>query len=237
MDVVIDRRTELATNLENVRRDIAAAASLAGRDPNEITLIGVTKNFPASDAALLADLGLTDLGENRAQEAERKAEEFSALTDTRITWHFIGQLQRNKVRSVIAFADVIQSVDRGSLVQTLKTEIEHSGRSPLVLIQINLEAQAEGRGGAQETEILELADSIAQAGIQLAGVMAVAPLSEDPLRAFSRLAKLHEHLLQIHPTATWRSAGMSGDFQEAINSGATHVRLGASILGKRHLLQ
>lgn len=232
-----DRRSELAANLESVRLQISATARSAGRDPSEITLIGVTKNFPASDAVLLAELGLSDLGENRAQEAQRKAEEFALMSDRKVNWHFIGQLQRNKVRMVVSFADVIHSIDRLALVETLRIEIERSGRSPMVLIQINLDPGATGRGGVSATELLPLADAIVESGISLAGVMAVAPVGENPGMAFSRLSALHQKLLEDHPTAVWRSAGMSGDFNEAIESGATHLRLGASILGSRHLLR
>lgn len=232
-----DRRAQVATNVESVRLQISIAAKTAGRDPSEITLIGATKNFPASDAVLLAELGVGDLGENRAQEGQRKAEEVASLTDQKINWHFIGQLQRNKVRSVLSFADVIHSIDRQALVETLRIEIERSGRSPLVLIQINLDLDAVGRGGVSEAGLLPLADAIVDSGIGLAGVMAVAPTNEDPAQAFARLAATHEKLLRNHPTALWRSAGMSGDFQVAIASGATHLRLGASILGSRHLLR
>jgi len=232
-----DRRAQLAANLENVRLQISATAISVGRDPSEITLIGVTKNFPVSDAVLLAELGLSDLGENRAQEAARKVEEFTSLSDRKVNWHFIGQLQRNKVRTVVSFADVIHSIDRLALVETLRIEIERSGRSPMVLIQINLESGATGRGGVSATDLLPLADAIVESGISLAGVMAVAPVGEDPSMAFSRLSALHQKLLEDHPTAMWRSAGMSGDFKAAIESGATHLRLGASILGSRHLLR
>lgn len=231
------RKNELAENLENVRRQITAATIAAGRDPNEITLIGVTKNFPATDAVLLAELGLKDLGENRVQEAVRKAEDLALLTDCEINWHFIGQLQRNKVRAVVSFADYIHSVDRLALVETLKNEIGRAGRSPRLLIQINLDPAAVGRGGVGESDLLPLADAIVENGLDLAGVMAVAPLDEDPAIAFARLAELHGQLLRNHPLAVIRSAGMSGDFETAIASGATHVRLGSSILGSRHLLQ
>lgn len=231
------RRAELAKNLASVQLQISEIARRAGRDPSQITLIGVTKNFPASDAAILVELGLGDLGENRAQEAVPKAEEVSRLIDRPVNWHFIGQLQRNKVRSVVAFADVIHSVDRLALVETLRTEIERSGRSPKVLIQINLDLDSAGRGGVDKDDLLPLAGAIVASGIELAGVMAVAPIDEEPARAFSRLAELHELLLREHPSALWRSAGMSGDFQAAIEAGATHLRLGSSILGSRHLLQ
>ena len=230
------RQSELATQLKSVCAEIAEAAIKAHRNPSDITLIAVTKNFPASDAALLADLGLRDLGENRSQEAEPKAAEVALLTSQEITWHFIGQLQRNKVRTVLSFADVIHSVDRLSLVETLAVEFERSGKSPRVLVQINLDQDSTGRGGVTKDAFLAVADAIVTAGIRLAGVMAVAPINQDPDRAFERLAVIHEQLLANHPSATWRSAGMSADFKAAIHYGATHLRLGSSILGSRHLL-
>ena len=237
MAIVSLRQSELATKLKSVRSQIAEAAIKVHRNPSDITLIAVTKNFPASDAALLADLGVRDLGENRSQEAEPKAAEVALLTGQEITWHFIGQLQRNKVRTVISFADVIHSVDRLSLVETLAVEFERSGKSPRVLVQINLDQDSTGRGGVTDDAFLSVGDAIVAAGIRLAGVMAVAPINQAPERSFERLAVFHEQLLANHPTATWRSAGMSGDFQVAINYGATHLRLGSSILGSRHLLQ
>ena len=231
------RQSELATHLASVRAEIAEAAIKANRNPSDITLIAVTKNFPASDAALLAELGLRDLGENRSQEAAPKAAEVALLAGKEITWHFIGQLQRNKVRTVLSFADVIHSIDRLSLVETLAVEIERSGKSPRVLVQINLDLDSDGRGGVADDAFLDVADAIVEVGIRLAGVMAVAPLNQEPERSFEHLAVLHEQLLGNHPSATWRSAGMSGDFQAAIHYGATHLRLGSSILGSRHLLQ
>jgi pyridoxal phosphate enzyme (YggS family) len=236
VDLMNARQIELATNLEGVRQQISAAALSAGRDPGEITLIGVTKNFPATDAAMLAELGLRELGENRAQEAEQKARESALLTQEKINWHFIGQLQRNKVRSVLSFADVIHSVDRLALVDTLKVEIEKGAKSPLVLIQINLDPHENSRGGVRSVDLLSLADAIVASGIRLGGVMSVAPIGMEPAQAFEQLALIHAELLRHHPAANWRSAGMSGDFEEAIRSGATHLRLGSSILGSRHLL-
>jgi pyridoxal phosphate enzyme (YggS family) len=228
---------ELAANLNGVRRQIDSAAKEAGRDPSEITLIGVTKNFPTSDAVLLVELGLRDLGENRAQEGEKKANESAGLIAEQINWHFIGQLQRNKVRSVLSFADAIHSVDRLSLVETLKVEMARSGKAPRVLIQINLNPELGGRGGANPADLLSLADTIVANGLLLGGVMSVVPIGMEPERAFAELSVMHTGLLRHHPTALWRSAGMSGDFESAIRAGATHVRIGSSMLGSRHLLQ
>jgi pyridoxal phosphate enzyme (YggS family) len=237
VDLMDARKAELAEHLVVVRKQISVAARVVGRDPSEVTLIGVTKNFPANDAAMLAELGVHDLGENRAQEGERKVQEATLLTKEKINWHFIGQLQRNKVRVAVSFADVIHSVDRIALVDTLKVEIDRSGKSPLVLLQISLDPEGTRRGGVSGSDLLALADAIAGSGIRLGGVMAVAPIGVEPKRAFAQLAILHEELLRHHPTARWRSAGMSDDFEEAIKAGATHVRLGSSILGSRHLLR
>ena len=231
------RKMELSANLTGVRRQIESAAKQAGRDPSEITLIGVTKNYPTSDAVLLVELGLRDLGENRAQEGAKKAKESAGLIEEHVNWHFVGQLQRNKVRSVLAFAEAIHSVDRLSLVETLKVEIARSGKSPRVLIQINLNPELSGRGGATSADLLSLADTIVANGVFLGGVMSVVPIGMEPERAFAEIALMHTDLLRHHPTALWRSAGMSGDFESAIRAGATHVRIGSSILGSRHLLQ
>jgi pyridoxal phosphate enzyme (YggS family) len=231
------RKLELAANLNGVRCLIESAAKDAGRDPSEVTLIGVTKNYPTIDAVLLVELGLRDLGENRAQEGAKKAKESAGLIEGRINWHFIGQLQRNKVRSVLAFADSIHSVDRLSLVETLKVEIARSGNSPRVLIQINLNPELRDRGGANSADLLSLADTIVANGVLLGGVMSVVPIGMEPERAFAEIALMHTDLLRHHPTAYWRSTGMSGDFESAIRAGATHVRIGSSILGSRHLLQ
>ncbi|HUW77155.1 MAG TPA: YggS family pyridoxal phosphate-dependent enzyme [Candidatus Nanopelagicaceae bacterium] len=231
------RRIELAKNLKAVRQQISEVAEECGRQPSEITLIGITKNFPASDAVILSELGLLDLGENRVQEAERKYQEAEALRSEKITWHFVGQLQRNKVRTLLSFADVIHSVDRSSLIKDLSSEVQRSGQSPILLIQINLDPDDGDRGGVNPSDLIRLADEIVERGLRLGGVMAVAPIKSSPERAFAELARLHNLLLGQHPGAKWRSAGMSGDFGAAIKFGATHLRLGSSILGSRHLLQ
>ncbi len=232
-----DRRDELAANLAAVRAEIAEAARNSGRDLTDITLIAVTKNHPASDAAMLAELGLSDLGENRAQEALTKASESAALTNSKITWHFIGQLQRNKVRSVLSFAGAIHSIDRLALVNAINAEIAKSDRHPELLIQVSLDPEPTGRGGAFGDEVFTIAEAIVEGRGNLVGLMAVAPLAEEPARAFARLAEIRERFIGSFPAAKSLSAGMSGDYVEAINFGATHLRIGAAILGSRQLLR
>jgi pyridoxal phosphate enzyme (YggS family) len=226
----VTRRAELAANLAGVRERIEAACAVAGRDVKDVTLIAVTKTFPASDVRLLAELGITEVAENRDQEAAPKAAETADLPLTR---HFVGQLQTNKVRSVAGYADVVQSVDRSRLVSALSAAAERAGRRIRCLVQVALD-DAEGRGGASRDQALALAGEIAAADrLELAGVMAVAPLGADPLPAFARLAAIAVDVRAHHPGATIISAGMSGDLEQAIACGATHVRVGTALLGGR----
>jgi pyridoxal phosphate enzyme (YggS family) len=241
MDTV-DRRTHIATNLAAVRRRIAAACAAVQRDPDEITLIAITKTYPASDVLQLAALGVLDVGENRDQDAAPKAAEVRAAGGD-VRWHFVGQLQRNKCRSVVTYADMIHSVDRMALVPALAEAAQRHRDRPLdVLIQVNLDpagpdptAGPQHRGGAYTgDEVRRLAEAIAASGsLRLCGVMAVAPLGGSPDDAFARLALLATELRADHPKATIISAGMSGDLESAITHGATHVRVGSALLGKR----
>jgi len=229
-----DRRETIRANLRAVRERISAACASAGRDPREITLIAVTKTFPAADVRLLADLGVTDVGENRDQEAAAKAEECAGLS---LTWHFVGRLQTNKVRSVAAYADVVHSVDRPRLVTALSTAAVRGGRTLRCLVQVSLESDAEGRGGVAPAGAPALADAVAAAdGLELGGVMAVAPLGVDPAPAFARLAETAQAVRAAHPAAIIISAGMSGDLEQAIACGATHVRVGTALLGGRRAI-
>jgi pyridoxal phosphate enzyme (YggS family) len=220
----------LAANLVAVRERIGAACVAAGRDMGEITLIAVTKTFPASDVRLLADIGVTDIGENRDQEAAPKAAE---CVDLPVTWHFVGQLQTNKARSAVAYADVVHSVDRVRLVNALSKAAVGAGRAPVCLVQVALDDDP-SRGGARRADVPALAAEIAAApGLELGGVMAVAPLDADPGPAFAVLAEVAAAVRAEHPAATILSAGMSGDLEEAIAHGATHVRVGTALLGHR----
>ncbi|HEX7202928.1 MAG TPA: YggS family pyridoxal phosphate-dependent enzyme [Arthrobacter sp.] len=231
------RAAELADRLAAVHRRIASAAESAGRAGRLPTLIVVTKFHPAEDIRRLAALGVTDVGENRDQEAANKAAE---LADCGLTWHFVGQLQTKKAKSVARYAAAVHSVDRPQLVDALAkaaaAERKDAGLAPLdCFIQVSLEDDAgTHRGGAGPTDVPLLADRIATAeGLRLAGVMAVAPLGAPPEPAFEKLAGVSARLVAAHPAATAISAGMSQDLEAAIMFGATHLRIGSDILGSR----
>ncbi|MBC9730869.1 YggS family pyridoxal phosphate-dependent enzyme [Streptomyces sp. TRM68367] len=233
-----DRKDELAENLAKVEERIAAACAAAGRPREEVTLIVVTKTYPASDVRILSELGVRHLAENRDQDAAPKAAECSDLP---LTWHFVGQLQTNKVRSVVGYADIVQSVDRPKLVTVLSKEAVRAGRELGCLIQVALDAGdgARGeRGGVAPGGIEELADLVARApGLRLDGLMTVAPLAGEyagrQQAAFERLMVLSTGLRRAHPAATMVSAGMSADLEQAVAAGATHVRVGTAVLGVR----
>ncbi|MFC5800404.1 YggS family pyridoxal phosphate-dependent enzyme [Streptomyces formicae] len=233
-----DRRTELAENLARVEERIAAACAAAGRKRQEVTLIVVTKTYPASDVRLLHELGVRHVAENKDQEAAPKA---AACADLDLTWHFVGQLQTNKVRSVAGYADVVQSVDRLKLVRALSTAVVRAGRELGCLIQVALDAesgQQGDRGGVSPDGIGELAAAVDEApGLRLDGLMTVAPL-EGPYAgrqqaAFERLMEFSSSLRADRPAANMVSAGMSADLEEAVAAGATHVRVGTAVLGVR----
>ncbi|MEV6967477.1 YggS family pyridoxal phosphate-dependent enzyme [Hamadaea sp. NPDC051192] len=236
------RRSEIAANLAAVRERIAAACAAAGRTPDEITLVAVTKTYPASDVVHLAALGVREVGENRDQEAAAKAAEVRAA-GADVHWHFVGQLQRNKARSVASYADLVHSVDRPALAAALAEAAAKVRDRPLdVLIQVNLDPGAPElsdplhRGGVSPASVAALAELIGKdEALRLRGVMAVAPV-DDAGAAFARLALVATGLRADHPNATVVSAGMSGDLEEAIAHGATHVRVGTALLGKRALL-
>ncbi|SFA94191.1 hypothetical protein SAMN05192575_10241 [Nocardioides alpinus] len=230
------RAAELAASLDAVRRRITSAAEAAGRDPAEVSLVVVTKFFPASDVRVLADLGVTDVGENRHQEAEAKAAE---CADLGLRWHFIGGLQSNKAGAVAHYADVVESLDRAKLVGPLSRGAQARGHDVDVLLQVSLDPPgAEHRSGADPADLAALAQRVGEADrLRLCGLMAVAPLGEDPDEAFARLARIRQDFLGAHPDATMLSAGMSGDLEAAITHGATHVRVGSAVLGPRPTVQ
>jgi pyridoxal phosphate enzyme (YggS family) len=231
------RTEELRRRLEAVRRRIESAAEAAGRASDLPTLIVVTKFHPAGDIRRLATLGVRDVGENREQEASAKSDE---LADLGLRWHFVGQLQSKKAKSVVRYAHAVHSVDRLQLVEGLERsmaiEQERSGRGPLdCYIQVSLDDDAGAhRGGAAPADVPFLADRLAAAeGLVLAGVMAVAPLGVRPQESFEKLAAISARLTAAHPSATAISAGMSKDLEAAIRFGATHLRIGSNILGSR----
>ena len=231
-----DRAAALARSLDVVRLRIASACQDAQRDPAEVTLIVVTKFFPASDVRILAGLGVTDVAENRHQEAVDKAAE---CRDLDLRWHFVGGLQSNKAAAVTAYADVVQSVDRAKLLAPLARGAAEHERVLDLLVQVSLDGPgSEHRSGVDPDALAALVERAAtQDHLRLRGVMAVAPLGADPGAAFDRLAELHAEVLREHPDATWRSAGMSADLEAAVKRGATHVRVGSAVLGSRPLVQ
>jgi hypothetical protein len=229
-----------------VRASIADACAEAGRDPAEVALIAVTKTFPVPDIIALAGLGVIDVGENKDQEAAPKVAACDAA-GLALRWHFVGQLQVNKVASVARYAHMVHSVDRPRLVSALGRRASEAGRVIRCLIQVSLDADADadgdagsgsggtaGRGGAPTGEVLGLAAQIAvTAGLELAGVMAVAPLGQPARPAYARLKEIADAVRSAYPQAQVISAGMSGDLREAIAEGATHVRIGTALLGGR----
>ena len=233
-----DRKQEIAVNLARVEERITAACTAAGRKREEVTLIVVTKTYPASDVRTLAELGVRHVAENKDQDAAPKAAD---CADLPLSWHFVGQLQTNKVRSVVGYADVVQSVDRSRLVTALSKEAERSGRELGCLIQVALDAGVSGRGergGVGPGGVGELADLVAASpGLRLDGLMTVAPLTGEyagrQQEAFGRLMDLSTDLRRAHPAANMVSAGMSADLEQAVAAGATHVRVGTAVLGVR----
>ena len=231
------RAAEIAANWAAVQERIAASCASAGRSPDEVAVIAVTKTFPATDVGHLAALGLHDVGENRHQEAAPKVAECAAAGIVGLRWHFVGQLQSNKAAAVAAYADVVHAVDRVRLVEALDRGAEEHQRVVTVLVQVDLDAEPgrdPGRGGARPEELAEVAAAIdAAPSLRLGGLMAVAPLEGDAVEAFARLAVLAGELRTSYPEAVMVSAGMSGDLEAAVEHGATHLRLGTALLGSR----
>jgi pyridoxal phosphate enzyme (YggS family) len=218
------RHNEIEQKLTEVRERIAASAKASGRDPKEILLIAVTKTFPISDIEILKDLGINDFGENRDADGAQKAAAVPA------NWHFQGQIQSNKIKSLCTWSHVVHSLDDARHFALIEKSTVH----PLeIFLQVSLDG-ADNRGGS-DTETLYTLASLVQASPvhHLAGLMAVAPLGKNPTDSFSKLAEIHRGFIREFPRATSLSAGMSGDFEEAIMHGATHCRIGSSILGSR----
>jgi len=211
----MSRRDKLATNLEAVKALI--------KNP-DITLIVVTKTYPVSDVQILHELGVRDFGENRNEEGLEK----SVAVDGR--WHYQGEIQSRKLRDIAAWADVIHSLDNASHI----SKLSNAATKPLdIFLQLSLDGDP-ARGGAVESELPALADiALASANLHLAGLMCVPPVAADPRIAFTEIAAIHRRFISNYPEAKSLSAGMSGDFEIAIDCGATHIRVGSSILGSR----
>jgi len=223
----------LANRYQDAQSRIAAAALGAGRSPDELTLIVVTKNHPAQLVFDLLDLGARDFGENRDQEAAPKAAEVRGRSEVLHRWHFIGQLQSNKVKSVVSYATSVHSLDRQSLLDSLG-KATHEREVPLdVFIQLNL-TEDEGRGGIQPVNLAPFAERVlGHPGLNLVGVMGVAALDRELERDFGAIRDASFELQKIAPAAKLISAGMSEDFETAIAYGATHLRIGSAITGNR----
>ena len=227
------RHEEVAHGLGQVQARIRTACEEAGRPVDDVTLVVVTKFFPASDVRLLADLGVRHVAENRHQEGAAKRE---GCADLDLTWHFVGGLQSNKAAAVCAWSDVVQSVDRPRLVTGLARGAAERGRHLDVTVQVSLDPPGRrgDRAGVAAEELAALVSEVVGSDdLRLRGVMAVAPLGGDPGEAFARLAGLASRVREQAPDATWVSAGMSADLEHAVRHGATHVRVGSAVLGNR----
>ena len=227
-----DRLAGIKDNLETLQSRINNACQEAKRNITEITLIAVTKTYPADDMDLLKQLGIDDVGENRDQEAALKRTQVQAD----FNWHFIGQLQSNKAKSVVSYAHLIHSVDRSSLAKEIQKSAQGVDKKQAVLIQLDLDQSGPDptRGGLWPAELMALAQQITDSShLELKGLMSVAPLEENPAVAFARLAVIRAEFLKTYPQASILSAGMSDDLEAAILHGATHLRIGSALLGER----
>jgi len=224
----------LAQRLDAVRERINSAASNSGRNVKDIELIIVTKNHSAALPIELLDLGETQFGENKDQEASPKAKEVEFVKPGLATWHFVGQLQSNKVRSVLEYASCIHSLDRDSLLKELVKQLAKDTEKRIqVFLELNL-TDDPNRGGLDPKDLSRFAELVmAQPQIQLLGVMGVVGLDVEPAVDFERIAKASAELVSLDPAAKFISAGMSGDFEEALGFGATHLRIGTAITGNR----
>jgi len=224
----MSRKDQIHLNLELVKEKISAAAQAAGRSPSEITLIAVTKTFPVSDLEILYELGVRNFGENRDQEAAPKV----GVLPADITWHFQGGIQSNKLKSISNWASVIHSVDKFKYAQMISQF--SVGKTKEIFIQVSLDTLPQSREGVDPADLMQLAEQIMSLpNLEVKGLMAVAPLDQPTEQAFVRLQQIQQKFIQLYPAASSLSSGMSGDYELAISLGATHVRIGSSILGNR----
>lgn len=220
------REEEVAANLGKVRTRMLEATRVSQRRLEDVTLIAVTKTYPSSDVKILSDLGIRNFAENRDSEGKLKSQDVPGI------WHFQGQIQSNKISSIASWANVIHSLDDPRHLRLLSKAVAPQMKIS-IFIQVCLDPQP-GRGGALPQDLSPLAELVLhESAFKLEGLMAVAPLGENPESAFSRLAQIHSDFSQQFPMARSLSAGMSGDFEVAIKYGATHIRVGSSILGSR----
>ncbi len=226
------RTDELAHRLRAVRERLSRACTAAGRGVEEVTLVAITKTYPASDAAILRGLGIVDVGESREPEASGKALELAG-GDPPLRWHFVGQIQSRKAKTIAGYAYAVHSLDRAEVADRLAVARPAELGPLAVLIQVSLDGDTT-RGGLLPADVAALAGHVEGLDrLRLAGVMAVAPRAADPDESFARLHAVSEDLRRDHPEAVAISAGMSGDLEQAVKNGATHVRVGSALLGAR----
>ena len=218
---------DAASRLIETGQRIAAAAKGVGRDPDEVTLIAVSKTFGVDDIRPVLEAGHRHFGENRVQEAQGKWPELKA-DYPELTLHLIGPLQSNKAREAVALFDAIHTIDRPKIAQALANEMDKQGRRPQLFIQENTgeEEQKAGILAADAGELLAFCQD--RLDLEIAGLMCIPPVEEEPAIHFAFLDKLAGEL-----GLTGRSMGMSGDFETAVEMGATHVRVGSAIFGPR----
>ncbi len=225
--------SELEQRYRAIVDRVASAAASNNRDPNDITLVVVTKNHPPKLVLDLLSLGASNFGENRDQEAAPKAKQVLAESSQSLDWHFIGQLQTNKVKSVLEYASYLHSLDRPSLFDELHKRTREAKKPLKVFIQVNLTEDL-SRGGITPEQLSPFAERVlGSPGLELVGLMGVGGLDVAPEAEFERLAVLSESIQQLSSKAKELSMGMSGDFEVAIAYGATHLRIGSAITGNR----
>lgn len=245
--VLRNRESELADALSALRRRLTAAAEAAGRNVDEIELLPITKFFPATDVAILSRLGCTAFGESREQEASAKVRQLRELlgpASAAVRWHMVGQIQRNKARSLATWAHTAHSVSSIRVVATLERAVgaalqEGRREHPLrVYVQVSLDGDV-SRGGvdiSRPDAVDEICSRVDTAdALEFVGLMAIPPLDWDAETAFARLQSEHRRVLESHPNAVGLSAGMSNDLEAAVKHGSTCVRVGTALMGRRPL--
>lgn len=219
---------DVAAGLTAARRRVAAAAERAGRSPHDVTLVVVTKAFSADAVRALLDAGQVDLGESRAQELTAKRGDTAGAR-----WHFVGRLQRNKVRDVVGATALIHSVDRAELAAEIGDRAHRQGQVQRVLVQVNAGEDPAKAGCAPDDAAALVRGIRATPGIACTGLMTIPPAGVDAAPVFARLRGLRDELGRRYPEVQSLSMGMSGDVEEAVAEGATIVRLGQAVLGAR----
>lgn len=223
------RTADLAPRLRDVRARVDAAASRAARAPHEVTLVAVAKTFDADVVAAARDLGQVDIGESRAQELTAKWEALGS----RVRWHFVGRLQRNKVSDVVGVAAVVHSVDRPELAEAIADRAARLGAVQRVLLQVNVSGD-EAKAGCAPSAVPGLIRRLRDLPhVACEGLATIPAAGEDPRPAFASLRALRDDAAAWFPEVAHLSMGMSGDYEVAVEEGATLVRVGEGVFGPR----